>query len=320
MLCLCQDPGYGIVDALYSSVRGRPEHRRRQPASAPGAIAATLLWVMTAGGMTACSKDIPTEPDDKPGTGGARQDVTIQTVPVNDEITSARAISAIPFADTINTTEATTNPDDPFCLSNEQTVWYTFTPSENIQLNANTFGSDYDTGLSLFTGAPGALTPIDCNDDAGGTLQSSLTFDAQAGTTYFFLVESYPGTGGGNLIFNLREAPPALELGLTIDPLGTVDARTGVATVGGTVTCSQPVPLDLFGDLSQRLGRSISGAFFDIGVQCDGQTTWRADVPPENGLFVAGRVAVTAVANAEDPMTGEIVEARAAATVRLKGR
>ena len=317
---LCQDPGYGLVDAPYSPLPGRPRYRRRHPANAAEAIATMLLAAVIAGGMTACSKDIPTEPAAKPGTGGTRQDVTIQAVPANDEAASATAISAIPFADTINTTEATTNPDDPFCLSNEQTVWYTFTPSVNMQLNANTFGSDYDTGLSLFSGTPGALTPLACNDDAGGTLQSSLIFEAQAGTTYFFLVESYPGAGGGNLIFNLQEAPPPLELGLTIDPVGTVDGRTGVATIRGTVTCSQPVLLDLFGDLRQRLGRSVSSAFFDIGVSCNGQTRWSADVSPENGLFVAGRVAVNADANAEDPVTGDIVDARATATVRLKGR
>ena len=39
-------------------------------------------------------------------------------------------------------------------------MWYQFTPTEDIRLNANTFGSDYDTGIAVYTGTPGALTSL----------------------------------------------------------------------------------------------------------------------------------------------------------------
>ena len=285
----------------------------------------TLLAGGIAASMTACSEDLPTGPADKTGAGGVQPDVSIQAAPANDDIANATDVTAIPFTDAISTTDATTDPDDPFCVSDERerTVWYEYTPAEDLRITANTAGSDYDTGLSLYTGAPGALSQLDCNDDAGGTLQSSVTFDAQAGTTYFFMVEAYPGTGGGNLVFNVLEAlppPPPLEIGLTIDPTGRVQPSTGVATISGTVTCSQPVSMEVFGELRQRLGRSLLRGSFDAVVDCDGGTTWRADVHLDNGLFVAGRAEVSALAEAEDPGTGDFVIARASAAVRLRGK
>ena len=49
--------------------------------------------------------------------------------------------------------------DDPAndCIGGH-TVWYQFTPSEDIRVNANTFGSDYDTGIAVYTGTRGTLT------------------------------------------------------------------------------------------------------------------------------------------------------------------
>jgi hypothetical protein len=46
-------------------------------------------------------------------------------------------------------------------------------------IEANTFGSDYDTTLSVYTGSRGALTQIACNDDAD-LLQSLVRFNATA--------------------------------------------------------------------------------------------------------------------------------------------
>jgi hypothetical protein len=132
--------------------------------------------------------------------------------------------------------------DDPAndCIIGGHTVWYQFTPSEDIRINANTFGSDYDTGIAVYTGTRGALTQIDCNDDVvlGQFVQSNVNFDAVAGTTYFFMVGSFGDSPGGNLVFNVDVS---LELGLTIDPTGSVDPMTGEATISGTITCAEAV-------------------------------------------------------------------------------
>ena len=107
-------------------------------------------------------------------------------IPANDDIAAATTIGSLPFTDTLDTTEATTAADDPTCAGSGHTVWYTFTPSADIRLDANTFGSSYDTTISVYAGSPGALTQIACNDDASG-LQSQVVFDATGGQTLYIL-------------------------------------------------------------------------------------------------------------------------------------
>jgi hypothetical protein len=236
--------------------------------------------------------------------------------PANDDFDSATVVPGLPFTDQVNTTEATTAADDPDCFGQGATVWYSFTPTTDLRVDANTLGSDYDTTLSVYTGTPGALTQIACNDDAAGSLQSRVLFDATAGETYFFMVGSFGSGPGGNLTFNLDVAPPPLELGLTIDPTGSVVPSKGVATISGTVTCSQPASVGVEGRMEQRVGRLLINGFFFAFVECTPPATaWSATVEGENGLFVAGRAHVDAVAFAFD----EDAFAEASATVQLRG-
>jgi hypothetical protein len=236
--------------------------------------------------------------------------------PANDDFDSATVVPGLPFTDQVNTTEATTAADDPDCFGQGATVWYSFTPTTDLRVDANTLGSDYDTTLSVYTGTPGALTQIACNDDVAGSLQSRVRFDATAGETYFFMVGSFGGGPGGNLTFNLDVAPPQVELGLTIDPTGSVVPSKGVATISGTVTCSQPASVGVEGRMEQRVGRLLINGFFFAFVECTPPATaWSATVEGENGLFVAGRADVDAVAFAFD----EDAFAEASATVQLRG-
>jgi hypothetical protein len=183
-----------------------------------------------------------------------------------------------------------------------------------MRINANTFGSDYDSGIAVFTGTRGSLSLVLCNDDAitGQFTQSNLNFDAVAGTTYYFMVGSCCGSDGGNLVFRVDVSP---ELGLTIDPTGSVNAATGEVTISGSITCAEPVSgaLDVF--IRQRIGRVfLTGSFFTL-FECDGVTSWQAQVVADNGLFVGGRVQVDAFAFAFDrDFTQQ------SATVRLRGK
>jgi hypothetical protein len=272
------------------------------------AIAVTLL----AGMMTAaCSKDLP----DEPGAGGPQADVSIAQVPANDDFANAVVINSLRFTDNLNTSEATSAATDPGdCDIGGHTVWYQFTPSENMRLNANTFGSDYDTGIGVYTSSAGSLTLVACNDDAvvGQFVQSNLNFDAVAGQTYFFMVGSFGDSPGGNLVFNVDVS---VDLTLTIKPIGAVDAKSGQATISGTITCSEPVSGTLDGQVQQRIGRTlVTGGFFTF-FECDGVTPWEVQVSSGNGLFVGGRVQVVASAFAFDRDFTQAV-----ATVRLQGK
>lgn len=127
---------------------------------------------------------------------------------------------------TKTTTRATSAVDDPFCAASSHTVWYAFTPSADMRVEINTFGSDYDTTLSVQTGTRGALTQIACNDNSGRGSQSRVRFDAVAGVTCWIMASSYYCSSGGHLVLNLLPAPPPLSIGLAIAESGRRRARS----------------------------------------------------------------------------------------------
>jgi hypothetical protein len=213
--------------------------------------------------------------------------------PPNDDVLAATPVT-IPFGEALNTTEATTAPDDPDCAGQGATVWYSFTPDADGTYAADTFGSDYDTTLSVYTGAPGSLTQIACNDDFN-SLQSVVIWEATAGTTYLIMVGSFASGPGGNLIFGLDVAPPPLVLDLALSPKGSVVPKTGTATVRGTVVCNEPATVfGISGRLEQRKGRVILGGDFFVGeFACEPpETAWSATVTASNGLFTGGKARV----------------------------
>lgn len=129
--------------------------------------------------------------------------------PSNDDFESATRIAELPFSESTSTVEATVAPDDPNCAGVGHTIWYVFTPAADVRVSADTFGSSFDTTLSAWTGPRGALSFVACNDDTNG-LQSRITFDARAGTTYHLMVSSFAGSAGGSvsLHVNADVVPP----------------------------------------------------------------------------------------------------------------
>jgi hypothetical protein len=235
--------------------------------------------------------------------------------PANDDFDSAVVIAALPFGDTTDTTEATTAPDDPFCAGNGSTVWYSFTPSADMDIAANTFGSDYDTTLSAYTGTRGALEQVACNDDSQG-LQSRILFPARAGVTYLFMAGSFDGSPGGTLVLSIREAPPLVVLSVSVDPTGSVD-RAGVATIHGALTCSHEANVDIFGTLRQQVGKRVTVASFAASLFCPGASPWSVQVVGETGAYRRGDAAAVVVAQSFDPERGELVQVRDEGVVRL---
>ena len=79
-------------------------------------------------------------------------------------------------------------------------VWFSFTPALSATYRIDTIGtmpaSDYDTILGLYAGSCGSLSAVSgiCRqngftpDDAPGSLQSSVTLNLSAGTTYLIAV------------------------------------------------------------------------------------------------------------------------------------
>lgn len=132
-----------------------------------------------------------------------------------------------------------------------------------MHVEANTFGSSYDTTLSVSVGERGALTQLACNDDTSG-LQSRVRLDIEAGHTYWIMVGAYASGAGGALTLNLQAAVPVIppELTLALARTGSVTPRNGSATVSGTITCSTPAAVQIFGVVQQKPGHRNSIGYF----------------------------------------------------------
>jgi len=254
--------------------------------------------------------------------------VVMARPPVNDDISRAIPITDVPSTFTAFTTLATWALDDPFCGGAGRSVWYAFTPATDMRVEMNTFGSDYDTTLSVYTGTRGSLTQLACNDNAGKSPQSRIRFDAQAGVTYWVMAGAYYGSAGGQLVLNVLEPPPPLSIALTLAGFGDVDAASGEAAVIGRITCSRPVLVTISGQLKQDRGQDSLTGTFALVVSCNGTSDWSAPVVVPLSLFegraadlfAGGKATITASASASDQDAGETAHSNAAARIVLRGK
>lgn len=85
-------------------------------------------------------------------------------------------------------------------------VWYVYTPVVDETITATTFGSNYDSVLSVHSGCPGtASNQIACSDDCGNQ-GSCVTFSAAAGTSYWIRVGGFQNNAGRFRLSVAREA------------------------------------------------------------------------------------------------------------------
>ena len=115
-------------------------------------------------------------------------------------------------------------------------VWYQFTAPVNGLLIVDTFGSDFDTGLAIYTGSCDALTEVACNDDTGG-VTSQVTLPTTAGTTYSILAGGY-SSDAGNLVLHLNHlTPPAF----AVQPTNQSVVVSSNASFSATLTGALPM-------------------------------------------------------------------------------
>ncbi len=221
----------------------------------------------------------------------------LAAVPSNDTYGGAEVIAAVPFSTTLDTTEATTDADDVelnVCgaPAMDASVWYSFTATADGAYIADATASDYSAGVFVAVGSPGAFLVLACGP--GGAV-----WEAAAGETYSIVVIDDQQDGGGNggtmsLVVDVAPPPPDLEV--TVDPTGRFDARTGTATISGTLLCSEDaVVASVEAQVTQRVGRLLIRGFGFTQVPCDGSAQpWSMEVIGDNGLFKGGKaVSVT---------------------------
>jgi hypothetical protein len=214
--------------------------------------------------------------------------------PSNDTFVGATPVT-LGFSEELDTSEATTDADDAqlnnnCALATDASVWYAFTSPVDAQVAVFVQGSSYDAVVMVGVGTQGNLETVVCGHGVG--------FLADGGVTYYVLVVDGQTDGGGNggtLRISFGGAPTPTG-DVTLDPVGTFDARTGIATITGTYTCTSGDSAFVSGFVHQRRGRfTVDGSYnlLDMGT-CDGtRRSWAADVVPEHGKFGGGKALVT---------------------------
>ncbi|MEV0284434.1 MULTISPECIES: DUF6299 family protein [unclassified Kribbella] len=216
--------------------------------------------------------------------------------PSNDTYGGRTAVGAIPFTDTIDTTEATTDSDDTDIEgvdcptpSTDASVWYEHTAAADGGLAVDVSSSTYSAGAIVATGSPGNWSLVTCGHGA-------VSWTATAGTTYTLLIfdDQFDGGGnGGTLNLTIEVIPPPPTVDITVNPIAGFNSRTGAATVSGTATCTgEPDFAVVETTLSQQAGRFTVRGSGISDILCDGTPrSWSVEVLPDGGKFAGGKAA-----------------------------
>jgi hypothetical protein len=107
-------------------------------------------------------------------------------------------------------------------------------PSSGI-VTFNTIGSDFDTVISVYSGATNNLTLVASDDDSGGFFNSQVTFNAVQGTTYQIAIVGFSGTVGvgdvGHIVISFQLAQSVVPL-----PVITRQPQSQTVPTGSNVT------------------------------------------------------------------------------------
>jgi Metallo-peptidase family M12/FG-GAP-like repeat/Carboxypeptidase regulatory-like domain len=181
--------------------------------------------------------------------------------PVNDNFANAQAINGVFGNVTGRNTVASKEGGEPNHAGSPggASVWYQWTAPSSGNFSFNTFGSDFNTLLAVYTGnSLTTLTAVSGNDDVGGVAQSHVTFNATGGTVYYIAVDGSVGVPGNITPFTGSVALSwALETGVSNDNLLLAQQLNGAS---GSLTATNAGTSKETGEpnhAADRGGRSV---------------------------------------------------------------
>jgi hypothetical protein len=198
----------------------------------------------------------------------------------------------------------------------EHGVWFEITPTNDAFVSFDTSESDYPVGLMLFVGDATTGSFISCGPE-------QLVESLAGGTTYLLMAFGFDteSATAGTLRLHVTEVAPPPDIEVTIDKVAFVD-RQGVVRLTGTATCTSEdgsgTLIEVFGDVTQKVGRFLIRGFFGTGLDapCDGSTIqWEAFAVGDNGVFAGGKALTIAFAFGCADLCSE---AFAEATIQLR--
>lgn len=234
--------------------------------------------------------------------------------PPNDNFANAQAISG--SSGTVNgtntfATRETGEPTNPPGTGGGRSVWYNWTAPGTGQATFDTNGSSYDTLLAVYTGTSvNALTHIVSNDDISPptappprNIQSIVTFNVTAGTTYRIQIDGFDGDQGS---ITLHWTAPG---GATPTPTPTPGPNTvqfTASTSSATETPGFTTQVDL---QVTRTGNTAAGASVNYATS-DATASERSDYEAALGTlqFAAAETSKTITVFIIDDSYGESPE------------
>ncbi len=158
--------------------------------------------------------------------------------PPNDNFANALIISQDTYnSGWIDLSLATTEVGEQTAAcgyTTQHTIWYAFTAPSAGQINVSIYGNYYyysydpTIGLNVFQGPVGGFPTLDiyCSTWSPSWGGGSLSFTAQAGTTYYFQIATTYAQTDNQLVFNFQFLPPP--------PPPTNDNFANAAVISGT--------------------------------------------------------------------------------------
>lgn len=171
-------------------------------------------------------------------------EVANAVVPSNDNLANAMVVSSLPFAESVEFVDATTEPSEAmFCSFSSKTVWYAVTASTSTVLRFSNAGSGVsDALLRVFrqNGAGfGGLSFIGC----AGTFwngSQSLTINAEAGATYLVQAGNMFSFSGTLRTSVEAVVPPTNDDFASAQQIDTLPTTSGVDTTAATLEANEP--------------------------------------------------------------------------------
>jgi hypothetical protein len=184
----------------------------------------------------------------------------------NDDFASAFVIGGFSGGTTGTNLGATVEPGEPEHTDTlgGASVWWQWTAPDSGVVTFDTFGSNFDTILAVYTGEDvDALTLVADNDDAGDDYQSLVSFAAATGTTYRIAVDGFEGeTGDITLDWSWT---PVSDEPLTIEGVGiNPDGSFGFVLRGPAGASGVVLRRDGPGDWTEWLPFSLEGGAQEI--------------------------------------------------------
>ncbi len=155
-------------------------------------------------------------------------------------------------------------------------IWYSFTPTCSGNAIIDTFGSDFDTVLSVHTGCPGLAgnQTLVCNDDhtfpAPNNRASLVTFNFVRGQTYYVRITGYNGaSGNANVRPSFYYQHPndacstALNVGYGAHAFDSCSATNGITASPCTASIFNDIWFNFTAPATERVRIDTCGTSFD---------------------------------------------------------